>query len=189
MNLVRGAKGLALLSLLLPLVTVSCGPGAFTSWRTSWSGLDLMSGQLPAPPPLPGIDEAALRSFSPPPDLFLIGIAAALALALAATFMLPRKPAAVAGLGTAVAAAAVLYYDIVIRMPPAVYHALLDAGERVGGRSLGRNDEVGLQMLQSALRVEPAQGFWLAMAALLAAIALCVSVLNRERGEGGEPGG
>lgn len=186
MNLARGAKGLALLSLLLPVITVSCGPQKIVSW----SGLDLATGRLPPPPPIPGLERSPEMPIDPQPDLFLIAAAALILIGLVATFAVPRRrAAAMAGLAAAASAAALLFYDITIRLPETLYRAMLDGAERQSGQALGADDQSAAEMMRSAISVDPAIGFWLAMAALLATIALCVSVLNRERADAGLPGG
>lgn len=179
LNFAGGAKGLALLSLLLPLVTVSCAGQKLVSW----SGLHLATGRLPPPPRVPGARDAPQMPLDSPPDLLLIAVAVVILTGLAATiFLRPRPRAAMAGAAAAAGAGGLLYYDVMVRIPAAFYDAMLSGvSGRAGGAPLGPGDRQGIEMLKSGIQVEPATGFWLALGALTAAFILCLMALGRDR--------
>jgi hypothetical protein len=103
------------------------------------------------------------------PEIPVIAGAALLVLALIAGLLLKgRAGAGAAALGSALAAAA-LCYSVFVRIP----HALRDApaGSRGG-------PEMTADQLARIIQVDPQIGFWLVIAALLAAIGLGVMAMR-----------
>lgn len=173
-NLGRGAKGVALLLFLIPWVTVSCGGTEIASM----SGLDLATGTFDVRNPMTG--EVA----SPPPggrggDMWVIAAGALILAALALTFVLGRSLAAlVASAGSAVAAG-LIGYTVLARLPADVRADPMTG--TAGGGSGGSPADMGMNAQQMAdmIRVEPTTGFWLVMAALIAAVALNLMARGR----------
>lgn len=185
LNLARGAKGIALLCFLLPWVTVSCAGRELQSV----SGLQLATGKAPpiaadgipgAGPPA-GADTAA-QSFSP--EIAVVAAALLIVAGLAATFLLPRRRAAVAGMVAAAIAAALIVFEVFFRVMAAAEAEIRarTAGPTTGG---GLGDEFSrefrrqMEPLTNAISVDPALGFWLTLIALVAAFVLLGLVLNR----------
>ncbi len=156
-NIARGLKLVALLLFFLPWVTVSCADQTLVSM----SGLDLATGSVTAHNPMTGEIER-------PPDLgepdFPVLIAAILiAAALVLSFVLKRGQAALASIGALAAAAALISYTVLLRMPDKAREGVTEQG----GQSTQGIDQAQLAQL---IRVETATGFWLTLAALIAAI-------------------
>lgn len=125
------------------------------------SGLDLATGSVTAHNPMTGEIER-------PPDLgepdFPVLIAAILiAAALVLSFVLKRGQAALASIGALAAAAALISYTVLVRMPDKAREGVTEQG----GQSTQGIDQAQLAQL---IRVETAIGFWLTLGALIAAI-------------------
>lgn len=189
MNLARVTKVVALLLFLLPWVTVSCsaeglGPsasgasmaGAPTTQLIRATGYELAMGDVVfqggmRPPP------SAANTPPPPfsaPDMILIGAAALIALAFAATFL---KSAAgpLAGIGCIVLAGAGLCYTILVRVPEAVRGYFGTAATSDGGNPPPIDPAELARMIQTKVEI----GFWLTIAALVAAIVFLLLAMPR----------
>lgn len=173
LNLGRGAKGVALLLFLIPWVTVSCGGTELASM----SGLDLatgsfdvrnpMTGQVESPPPNPGGAGGGRGS-----DLWVIAAAGLIVAGLALTFVLPRAVAALLAAAGSAGAAVLIGSTVLIRLPGEMREQPASAP---GGADMGMN----AQQMAEMIKVEPQLGFWLVMAALIAAVALNVMARGR----------
>jgi hypothetical protein len=153
-NLARGFKLLALLLFVLPWVTVSCADQTLISM----SGLDLATGSVTAHNPLTG--ETTRPPGASKPDLPVLIAALLIAAALVLSFVLRRGRAALVSIAALAAAAALIAYTVLIRIPD---KARADASAEAAK---------GMSNMQVAdvIRVENAIGFWLTLAALVAAI-------------------
>ena len=171
-NFARGAKGIALLCFVLPFVTVSCAGQTLVSM----SGLDLATGSI-APPTMPGAAPgagAAAPATSYGVDIFVLIAAVLIIAALVATFVLPRRKAALAAMGACALAAVLLFYDVFIRIPGKVEDQMESSGATGATPPAGAGAEYQqqLEQMQQAISVDPAIGFWLTLIALVAAIVL-----------------
>lgn len=167
-NLARIAKVVALLLFVLPWVTISCAEQTLVSM----SGVDLVTGHITMTNPMTGATE------SPPGqnggDLYVIIGAVLILLSLVATFVLKgSKGALVAAAGSA-AAAACLAYTVLVRIPDAARAdgAMGGAGGPAGAG--GPTPEQIAQMIQVHVQI----GFWLVLAALVAAVVLNVLAMK-----------
>lgn len=182
-NFARAAKGVALLCFLLPFVTVSCAGQPLARI----TGLQLATGSVgqigqnapgaPAPPA-----GAASQNYS----LDVLALAAALLIiaALAVTFVMPRRRAALfAMIGSAVAAVLIVF-DVFVRIKGQA-EAQIRAGAGSGqspsgaGGELEREMQKQMEQISQAISVDPAIGFWLCVLALIAAVVLNNMVRSR----------
>jgi hypothetical protein len=175
-NLARGAKGVALLLFLIPWVTVSCGGTEFASM----SGLDLATGSIDVRNPMTGQTE------SPPAgsgggrgsDMWIIAAAGLILAGLVLTFVLPRAIAALIAAAGSIGAAGLIGYTVLARLPAELREQPMTPPGGAGGGSpadLGMN----AQQMAELIKVEPQLGFWLVMAALIAAAVLNVMARSR----------
>ena len=153
-NVARGLKLLALLFFLLPWVTVSCADQTLISM----SGVDLATGSVTAHNPLTGETRTPPEGASP--DLPVLISALLIAAALVTGFILSRSQAAMVAIAAPAAAAALITYTVLVKIPARV-HAGAAAEASLG---------VDRMRVSDIIRVETAPGFWLTLAALLAAI-------------------
>lgn len=157
-NLARGAKLIALLLFFLPWVTVSCAEQELVSM----SGYQMATGSISVTNPMTGASE------TPPGggerDIPVIAAALLIVAAIGLTFALKRGQAAVAAIGGAAAAAALISYTVFVRVP----------SEMREGPAIKGADGSGLnaEQLAEMIKVDIANGFWLTLAALGAAIVL-----------------
>ena len=173
-NLGRGAKGVALLLFLIPWVTVSCGGTEIASM----SGLDLATGSFDVRNPMTG-EVAAPPAGGRGGDIWVIAAAALIAGALALTFVLGRSIATlVASAGSAVAAG-LIGYTVLARIPADVRTDPMTGSAGGGGGGSPADMGMNAQQMADMIRVEPATGFWLVMAALVAAVALNLMARGR----------
>ena len=156
-NLARGLKLVALLLFVLPWVTVSCADQTLVSM----SGLDLATGSVTAHNPLTG--QTTRPPGSGQPDFPVLIAAILIAAALVLSFVLRRRQAALAVIGALAAAAALIAYTVLVRLPDKAREGLAEQGAE-GMQGIDRT-----QILQM-IRVETAAGFWLTLAALIGAI-------------------
>jgi hypothetical protein len=161
MNLARGAKLVALLLFLLPWVTISCAEQTLATM----SGVDLATGSVTMHNPMTG------QSERPPgnegPDYPVLAAALLIGLALVGSFLLSRALGTLAGMAGSAVAAALISYTVFIRIPEKTHAAPPGAG--AGDTGTGMFNE---QQMAELIRVDIAAGFWLTLAALLAAILL-----------------
>ena len=178
-NLARAAKILALLLFLLPWVTISCSPqalsqgggpdaaamaGAGDMTIARATGAQLAMGTVVATNPNP--------SASPPPNPFdrpnyaIMGGALLILLSLAATFLLKGSRAALVAAGGCALAAAALCYAMLVQVPAAVRASF------AGGTGGGGAPPLDPLELARLIQVKVEIGFWLTIAALVAAILL-----------------
>ena len=153
-NAARGLKLLALLLFLLPWVTVSCADQTLISM----SGVELATGSVTAHNPLTG--ETQTPPDGSKPDLPVQVAALLIVVALVLGFVLSRSQAALASITASAAAAALIVYTVLIRIPAKV-HAGAAAEASLGTDRM---------QIADIVRVETAPGFWLTLIALLAAI-------------------
>lgn len=163
-NLARGAKGVALLLFLLPWVTVSCAGQDLVSM----SGVDLATGTVTMRNPITGATETPPGA-GPGRDMAVIAAALLIIASLALTFILGRSQSALLAMAGSAAAAALLCYTIFIRLPGEMRNAPLAQGGRgEGAEALGMNAQQMAEMIQINIQI----GFWLTVAALMAAVVL-----------------
>lgn len=190
MNLGRGAKALALLFFLLPWVTVSCAGQPLvrmTGVGMATGRVELAGGQGGIAG-IPGMTQGAnpLTSFasSARPDLLILAGAVLIVLGLVATFVLARRAAAAAGMASAVAAAVLIGYEVLIRIPGAV-STQARQGSAAAARPPTSEFEKSLQQqvenMAQSISATPQIGFWLTMLALVAA-AVLFKVVHGRRG-------
>src|SRR5438270_4864921 len=103
------AKTVALLSFLLPWVTISCAGQTVASV----SGVRLATGLVSVRNPM----NNAMESHNGSPDWLVLLAAAAIAAALAISFVLVARKAATAGLALCAAAALLSIYAVLVRIP------------------------------------------------------------------------
>ncbi|MEA3061241.1 MAG: hypothetical protein QOJ94_1022 [Sphingomonadales bacterium] len=171
----RGAKIVALLGLFLPWVTVSCAGQPLASIN----GVGLMSGSVTTRDPTSGASEVHNGS----PEWLMYGIVAAIVFALVATFIWPRRKAALAALWGCAAAMLLAVAEVYVLIPQHLHQAMRQNPTKPSdlGRSFDTQMEAGMAQM---IRVEPASGFWLTMAALVAALVLCWLIRARVPEEG-----
>lgn len=155
-NLARGAKGVALLLFLLPWVTISCQGQELASF----SGFNLATGSVSVPHPMTGAAEA-------PPgggerDIPVIAAALLILLSLAATFVLKRGQAALLAAGGAAVSALLISYTVLVKVPA----KMRESAAAEGGVGMDQ------QEIANMISVNVEIGFWLTLAALIAAVAL-----------------
>lgn len=155
-DMARGAKGIALLLFLLPWVTISCQGQDLASF----SGYNLATGSVSVPNPITGAAEA-------PPgagerDIPVIAAALLILLSLAATFVLKRGQAALVAAGGAAVSALLISYTVLVKVPARMREsAAAEGGSGMGGQDIADMISIDVQI-----------GFWLTLAALIAAVAL-----------------
>ena len=160
-NLGRIAKVVALLLFLLPWVTVSCADQTLASM----TGVDLATGNIHvAANPMGGPGAASPAQHKG--DLLVI-IGAVLILAgLAVTFVLKGSKGAMAAGACAALAAVSLAYTVMVKIPGAA-RADATAGAGGGGGAGGPTPAQIAEMIRVNIEI----GFYLCLAALIAAIA------------------
>ena len=164
-NFARAAKLAALLLFLLPWVTVSCGQQTMASM----SGYELatgtvtvhnpMTGAAQHPPGNQGPDVPVLVAF-----LLIVG-------SLLLGFVLRRGLATLVGMAGSAAAAVLISYTVWVRIPNESR-----ATPPSGGEGSGMFNE---QQIAEMIRVDVANGYWLTIGALAAAILLNWLARNR----------
>lgn len=178
-NLGRIARIVALLLFVTPWVSVSCSshgldrladlgatatsPGEVAIARAT--GLQLATGSVSYADTAPlSSAMGEVSSLFEKPNPAVVGAALLILLSLAASFFLIGARGAVVGIATNALAAIALCYGVAVEIPSkadALFH-------RLGGNRMGIEVHVSLQI-----------GFWLCVAALLAAIALDALALKR----------
>lgn len=154
-NLARGAKGVALLLFLLPWVTISCQGQDLASF----SGYNLATGSVSVAGPM--------ASAETPPgsgerDIPVIAAALLILLSLGATFVLKRGQAALVAAAGAAVSALLISYTVLIKVPDKMREsAAAEGGAGMGGQDIAEMISVDVQI-----------GFWLTLAALVAAVVL-----------------
>jgi hypothetical protein len=179
MNFARGAKGIALAGFLLPWVTVSCAGTPLIRM----SGVDLATGSVsPIANPAAamgggrgGPDLSALTRGAEP-DIFVILAAVLVIAGLVLTFVLPRRTAALAAMATAAAAIAIAAFDVFVRIKGAVLAGLRQGSATAPG---GSTPDSEMQQFAQMISVQASVGFWITVAALVAAIVLLKMVHGR----------
>ena len=155
-NLARGAKAIALLLFLVPWVTVSCG-----GTEVSMTGYELATGATG------GSTGGAPASGGRDADVWVIAAAALILGGLALSFVLPRARAALLAALAAIGAATLIAVTVLVRLP-----------DQLGDRPTP-GEAMNAQQADELIRVQPEIGFWLVMAALIAAAALNLMARNR----------
>lgn len=184
MNFARGAKGIALLCFLLPWVTVSCAGQRLASI----SGAQLATGSI-RPPSVPaggfggGAPTAPAQDYGP--DILVLIAAVLIVAALVVTFVMPRRRATLVAMGACAVAAALIVFDVFVRIKGAVEDQIQEGSRSGTTGPSGPAGEFERQMQQQAeqmaqaISVDPAIGFWLTVIALTAAIVLNNMVRSR----------
>ena len=153
-NVARALKLVALLLFLLPWVTVSCADQTLVSM----SGLDLATGTVTVHNPMTG--QVTHPPDSGRPDWPVVFGALLIVAALVLSFVLRGALRALAPTAALAAAAALISWSVLIRIPD---KARADASAQAV-EGMNRAD------IGNLIRVETATGFWLTLAALIAAI-------------------
>jgi len=164
-NVARALKLIAFLFFLLPWVTVSCADQTLVSM----SGLDLATGSVTVHNPISG--EITHPPDSGHPDWPVLIAALLIVAALILSFVLRGALAALAPIGALAAAAGLICYSVLVRIPD---KARADAtAQTVEGLNRAQ--------IHDLIRVETAAGFWLTLAALAAAIVVSWMASMRTR--------
>ena len=166
-NWARTAKSVALLCFLLPWVTVSCAGQTLVSI----SGIRLAAGNLTVRNPSTGVTETHGS-----PELIVLVAALVIALGLLASLIRARRLGALVGLWSCAAAAALLCFEVLIRIPELFRESL--AGRTPPAGSFDASLAASTQQL---INVNTAPGFWLMICALAAAIGLNWAIQKRAR--------
>jgi hypothetical protein len=182
-NLARIAKVVALLLFLLPWVTISCSPQALGPMSggppagmsgtgdmtiAKATGVQLAMGTVATTNPNPTAASAPPNPFSTP-NLPILGGGLLILLALAVTFVLKGGKGALVAAGACAAAAAALCYAVMVQIPEAVRGSFASSTGS-GPETPPINPAELAQMIQVKVEI----GFWLTIAALVAAIVLNV---------------
>ena len=155
-NLGRIAKILALLLFVLPWVTVSCADQTLVSM----TGIDLATGHINmAANPMGG---AAANAPSHGGDAFVIIGALLIVLGLVVGFVLKGTRGAIAAAACAAVSAALLAYTVFVRIKAT---AVADSNA-----SAGDSNGFNPQQLADMIHVNVQIGFYLCLAALIAAV-------------------
>jgi len=155
-NAARGLKLVALLLFLLPWVTVSCADQTLVSM----SGLDIATGTVTAHNPMTG--EAARPPESGEMDLPVLIAALLIAAALVVSFVLKRAQAALASMAALAVAAVLIVYTVLVRLPAKAREGVTEGAQGAQG--------IDQAQIAQMIRVETQIGFWLTLAAIVAAI-------------------
>ena len=157
-NLGRIAKLIALLLFVLPWVTVSCADQTLVSM----TGVDLATGHvnLTANP----MGGPAMSAPSHGGDMLVIIGAALIVLGLVVGFVLKGAKGAMAAAACAAISAVLLAYTVFVRVKA---QAVSDGNASAGGESSSFNP----QQLADMIHVNVQVGFYLCLAALIAAVA------------------
>ena len=156
-NIARGLKLVALLLFFLPWVTVSCADQTLVSM----SGLDLATGSVTAHNPMTG--ETTRPPSAGEPDIPVLIAALLIAAALVMSFVMKSGQAALASIAALAAAAALISYTVLLRIPDKAREDVTEQGNQAA-------QGIDQAQLAQMVRVETATGFWLTLAALIAAI-------------------
>ncbi|HEX8526127.1 zinc ribbon domain-containing protein [Allosphingosinicella sp.] len=194
-NLARGAKGLALLFFLLPWITVSCAGQTIASA----TGLELATGGVKSPAAAGGMmapgTDAPSKAESYSIDIFILVAALLIIASLVATFVMPRRRAALIAMVGSAAAALLIGYDVLIRIKGKITDQIEDqAGGAssmpgAGGADVERQMQQQMEQMTQAISVDASIGFWLTVIALIAAAVLNWMIHSgRTRLSGPEPG-
>jgi len=160
LNLGRIAKVIALLLFVLPWVTVSCADQTFVSL----TGVDLATGHVSMmAAPMGG---PSLTAPTEHPNLFVILAALLIVAGLVLTFVLRGAKGAMAAAGCAALAALLLAYTMFVEIQA---KARADAAASAGGSGSGAPPP---EQLAELIRVNIQIGFYLCLAALIAAVVL-----------------
>ena len=165
----RALMLLALLFFLLPWVTVSCADQTLVSM----SGLDLARGSVTMHNPMTGETAQPPDGGEPDMPVLIGGILVGLALAL--SFAMKGRNGTLASMASLAAAAALISYTVLIRIPD---RAREDAARQ--GRAAPGAPDIDQAQIAEMVRVETQAGFWLTLAAIIGAIALAWIVARRE---------
>jgi hypothetical protein len=178
-TLARVAKLVALLAFALPWILVSCSGNEIAHGN----GLELMTGHLQPSQQIAdlqtqsGASDQAQRGLGKAgPEYILIAAFACIALGLVLSFVLKARGAAMTMLATSVLAIALCFgafAHITYAMNQAFEHQERkgEGGENALRRALG-------EQMQSSLRVEKQEGFWVTIIALVAAAILSGATLT-----------
>jgi hypothetical protein len=169
-KLARAAKIVALLCFILPWVTISCSGQTLVSM----SGLTLATGKVVARNPVTGATEAHAGA----PEVLVIVGALLIVFALLMSFAASRRQAAGVGLFASIGAAVLLGYEVLVRLPQQMRHGAAHPSPNSLGSGL---DQSMLQLL----RIDTTGGFWLMIAALVAAIFFNNAIRKRPESDRG----
>jgi hypothetical protein len=162
---------LAILFFVLPWVTVSCADQTLVSM----SGLDLAQGSVTMHNPMTGETTSPPGGGEADIPVMVGGILVALALLL--SFILKGRIGTMASMASLAVAAAAISYTVLYRLPRQAREDAVAQGPPAGGQGA-----TGLDQAQIAemIRVKTEIGFWLTLAAIVAAIVLAWMVARRE---------
>lgn len=169
-NLGRIAKVVALLLFVLPWVTVSCADQTLVSM----TGIDLATGHITmAANPMGGPNMATPASHGG--DLFVILGAVLILVGLAVTFVIRGSKGAMAAAACAALAALSLAYTVLVRLPGAARADATTGAAGGGGGAGGPSAEQIAAMIKVNIQI----GFYLCLAALIAAVVLDFLAMKR----------
>jgi lysylphosphatidylglycerol synthetase-like protein (DUF2156 family) len=174
MNLARGAKVVALLCFVLPWVTISCAGqplASITGLQLATGNVQPIGANAPGAPPV-----AAPQDYSA--DIFVLVAALLIVIGLVVTFVLPRRKAALAAMVACAVAAALIVYDVFVRIKGIAEDSIRQGSGGAtppaggAGGEFERSMQQQMEQMVQSISVDPAIGFWLTVLALIAAIAL-----------------
>lgn len=168
-NVARGLKLAALLLFLLPWVTVSCADQTLVSM----SGYEMATGSATVHNPLTG--ETGQPPDASRPNLAVLAAAILIAAALLLSLFLRRRTGAFASIAALGVAAVLIVWTVLIELPAKAHEG---ATAQAGASFQGLDQAELLRMI----RVEASAGFWLTLAALVAAIAAAWMAQRRPPG-------
>ena len=169
-NFGRIAKVVALLLFLLPWVTVSCADQTLVSM----TGIDLATGHVNMTAnPMGGPSMTAPAEHGG--DLFVILGAALILVGLAVTFVLKGARGAMAAAGCAAVAACALAYTVLVKIPGTARADATSSAGSGGGGAGGPSPEQIAEMIRVNIQI----GFYLCLAALIAAVVFDVLAMKR----------
>jgi hypothetical protein len=193
-NLARAATIAALLLFFLPWITVSCSPSAMSQMAgagapsapmgagdmtlVTATGVQLAAGTATVSNPGGGAPQAANNGANNPfarPNLAVLSAAVLILLSFAATFLLKGRTGALAGAAGCALAAVAICYAILVQIPAEVRGSFATSNPGGGAGAPPINPAELAQLIQ----VKAQLGFWLTVAALVAAIVLHMLAMNR----------
>ena len=166
---------LALLFFVLPWVTVSCADQTLVSM----TGLDLAQGSVTMQNPMTGETTTPPGRGEADIPVLVGGILVALALLL--SFVIKGRMGTMASMASLAVAAAAISYTVLYKIPR---QAREDAAAQPAGPPGQASTGIDQTQIAEMIRVQTEIGFWLTLAAIVAAIVLAFMVLRREGSSG-----
>ncbi len=180
----RIAKLAALFAFFLPWILVSCSGNEIAHG----SGWDMMVGRLHPSDQIAnaqaqfGNEHTQEQMDRPAPEIFAIAAFGVIALGLLVSFVLKSRAAAGAMLATSLIGAGLCF--------GAFEHIKSEMNHQVEHAARKQHNSLGIDFsgsVESAVRVEKQEGFWVTIIALVAAATMSGAALTMRRGAQSEP--